>query len=432
MKNKFIYLIKTSFKRKVNTKSLKIFLLLLISVVFNLDIIINSLGGDFEEKLEIIVLDKTNETFDELNTNIITNYEFIDRDKVEITQKNITEEILSKEVIENDKVGIILELQEEQLIAKILSEEEINTIDYQLIVQSLNQTKSNYVIEKSNVDINIINDISTPISIEKEILSDDASVSEQMETVMGSIFPVLILPFFMLTIYLVQILGAEINEEKSTRSMEIVLTNVSAKSHFFAKIIAANAFIILQGILLVSYVAIAYFIRTQIDDSQILATATSLFGEVFITLKGSGVLEILYYIVPLTIILFILSFIAFSLVAGILASVTVNQEDYQQIQMPIMIILLIGYYLSIMAGLFDGSLLIRILSYVPFISAMLSPALLLLGQTTVMDVIISIIILVLFNIIVLTKGVKVYKMGVLNYSSGKLWQKLFNTIKSNE
>ena len=59
----------------------------------------------------------------------------------------------------------------------------------------------------------------------------------------------------------------------------------------------------------------------------------------------------------------ILTFIAYSLIAGILASMTTNAEDYQHIQTPIVFTLLIGYYLSIMAGVFEGATFIKVLSF---------------------------------------------------------------------
>ena len=128
--------------------------------------------------------------------------------------------------------------------------------------------------------------------------------------------------------------------------------------------------------------------------------------------------------------LMLLTFIAYSLVAGILASMTTNAEDFNQLQTPIIIISLIGYYLSMMAGVFKGALFIRILSYFPFISAILSPSLLVLGQIGIIDMVISIII-VMLTILILTKyGLRIYKEGILNYSSKDLWKKMFKAIKN--
>ena len=88
-----------------------------------------------------------------------------------------------------------------------------------------------------------------------------------------------------------------------------------------------------------------------------------------------GLGDKLIYIIPLALILIVLTFIAYSLLAGILASMTTNIEDFQQLQTPIILISLLGYYLALMSNMFHGSLLIRIISYVPFISAILSPSL---------------------------------------------------------
>ena len=109
---------------------------------------------------------------------------------------------------------------------------------------------------------------------------------------------------------------------------------------------------------------------------------------------------------------------------------TVNMEDYQQIQTPVMLVSILSYYLAIMAGVFNGSIFIKVLSYVPFISCLLSPALLVLGQISIIDVIISIVILIVFNIFVFKRGIRIYKEGILNYSNEKVWSKFKKIIRN--
>ena len=125
-----------------------------------------------------------------------------------------------------------------------------------------------------------------------------------------------------------------------------------------------------------------------------------------------------------------LTFIAYSLLAGIFASMTTNIEDFQQLQTPIMLISLAGYYLSMMAGMFEGAVFIKVLSFVPLISAILVPSLLVLNQIGVMEVFISIIIMIGFNYLLIKYGLKIYKVGILNYSSKDLWKKMFKAIKN--
>ena len=141
-------------------------------------------------------------------------------------------------------------------------------------------------------------------------------------------------------------------------------------------------------------------------------------------------IESLRYIIPLVLILMILTFIGYSLLAGILASMTTNTEDFQQLQTPIMLISLLGYYLAIIAGGFKGSLIINILGYVPFISAILSPSLLVMGEFTVIDVLISIGLMIVVIFLLIKYGLKIYKVGILNYSSDKLWRKMVKALKN--
>ena len=270
------------------------------------------------------------------------------------------------------------------------------------------------------------------ITVDRILLSEDKNTEEEnMEMIMGTVFPTVILPFFILVVYLVQMIGAEINEEIQTRSMEVIISNVSPKVHFFSKLVASNAFVLLQGALLIIYSIIALVIRNYmaVDSASSITLEIS---NIWNSLVTSGFVDKLAYVIPLTLVLMILSFVTYSLVAGILASMTVSMEDFQQIQTPIMMICLAGYYLAIMAGMFEGSIFIKALSYVPFLSCLLSPALLVIGQIGIVDVVISIIILCVFNFVLIRYGLKIYKIGILNYSTDKMWSKLFKAVKSKE
>ena len=73
--------------------------------------------------------------------------------------------------------------------------------------------------------------------------------------------------------------------------------------------------------------------------------------------------------------------------------------------------------------------MIRIISYIPCISAILAPSLLVMSEIGIIDVIISIILAIGFIFILIKYGLRIYKVGILNYSSSKLWKKMFKAIK---
>lgn len=437
MMNKFWFLTQSSFLKKIKSKwflIVNILLLVVIVGIVNVDSIIKAFGGDFNDTNEIVVLDKTDMSYDLFEKNLKSYNETLDMKYTFDISKTIkTEEEIKKEIKDTDKVLIVLENSDTSYLkASIISDSYIDTMYYQLLYQALSTTKTEVAFSLTDTNKDELLKLTSNISVDRILLSDDKNTEEEnMEMIMGTVFPTVILPFFILVVFLVQMIGAEINEEKQTRSMEVIISNVSPKAHFFSKVIASNGFVLLQGLLLILYGILALVIRNYTGISS-ASSITSQISDVWNSLVASGFVDKLTYIIPLTLILMILSFLTYSLVAGILASMTVSMEDYQQIQAPIMMICLAGYYLAIMAGMFQGSTLIRILSYVPFLSCLLSPALLVIGQIGIFDVVISIIILCVFNYILIRYGLKIYKIGILNYSTDKMWSKLLKAVRSKE
>ncbi|MDY2908240.1 MAG: ABC transporter permease [Candidatus Faecimonas sp.] len=430
MSNKFWYLTKQSLKKKIKSKwfiGVNIMLALVIIALININSIISFFGGDFSENTKILVVDKTQISYPIFEQSIKTIKKENEDAKITIKESNKSEKKLKKDLKDN-QVAIFFENDKDEFVtAKVISKEKIDNTTYQYISQGLNATKTSVALVKTNTDPTLLTKISSPITTERIVLNDEKSVDENMEMVMGSVFPTLILPFFMLIIFLVQMIGGEICEEKTTKSMEIIISNVSPKTHLLSKVVASNVFIIMQGILLILYSIIGILISTKgklsIDPSiDSLLTAT----------VESGFLDKILTLLPAIIVMLILSFLAYSLIAGILASMTTNMEDFQQIQTPIMLVLLAGYYLAIMAGMFDGSILIRILSYVPFISCLVSPSLYIIGQINMIDVIISIVVLIITIALMTKYGLRVYKVGILNYSNEKIWSRFAKALKSKD
>lgn len=435
MKNKFWFLTKVSLKRKVGSKwfvVVNVLLAIAIIALVNINSIITYFGGDFNQETEVLVKDTTNRAYDVFQANIMAdNNTDTEEETGKITVQSIVDdEETIKENLQNDQVLVILNEDANQyLSAQIISNEKIDTLTYQMLVQSLNQTKTALALEDHQIDPAVLSDISRPITVERLVLNADNNADENTNLIMSTVFPTIILPFFMLTIFLVQMVGGEICEEKTTKSMEIIISNVSPQVHLGSKILASNLFVLLQGFLLVLYVVIGLAI------GGIFAGGSSLPGEianVLTELGATGLMDKLVYLIPLALILLILSFIAYSLVAGILASMTTNMEDFQQIQTPIMLLSLAGYYLAIMAGMFEGSPLLRILSYVPFLSCLVSPSLLMMGQIGIIDVIIAIVVLIIFIAFLVKYGLKIYKVGILNYSNEKVWKRFAKAVKTKD
>lgn len=426
MTRKFFYLVKLSFNKKLKSKwfiAVNIILALSLFALFNLNSIITFFGGEFDKPLKVLVYDKTNISYPYLKNNI-------DSLTSELEDKKIVVKSVSNEnkKIKDDEILISLNLDDNLLKAKVISDKKIDSSVYQVIYQGLNATKQQVLMERLNLDTNTLALLSTSIDIDRVVLSDKKSQDENMSLVMSTVFPSLILPFFMLIIFLVQMVGGEICEEKTTKSMEIIISNVSPKVHLLAKIIANNLFVLLQALLLFIYGLIAFFISSRNGSLNIPSEITSIWDS----LSASGLINDIVSLLPFLLVLIILSFLAYSLLAGILASMTTNIEDFQQLQTPIVFILLAGYYLAIMAGMFQGSIFLKIAGYIPLISCLLAPTLYIMGEISILDILIAIILLIGLLYLLIRYGMKIYKVGILNYSNEKVWSKFIKAFRKEE
>lgn len=439
MKNKLWFLIGISLKRKVKSKWFLIsnlIIAILVIGLINIDSIIAAFGGDFDEKTPIYIIDETNMIKDSFKETLLY-YEtsvYGREDSVYKITDDITdsEEIINK-IKEEEKNAIFIQVyfENEDINAKVTSLSKIDMYDYQIIVSALNTSSTSYLLDQIGITPEQYEKLNSGIKIDREILDESlTSEEENMEMIMTTVFPAIIFPFFMLTILLIQFIGTEVNDEKSTKSMEIIISSVSPNTHFAAKIIANNLFILGQVILVFSYSIAGFFVRKFIGGDTIMNGLGSYVSNVTNTLKTGVFADKLVPVIVLSIVLMILTFIAYSLIAGILASMTTNAEDYQHVQTPMVITLLLGYYLATMAGLFKGAIFIKVLSFFPLISAILSPSLLVLGQIGIVEVLISIGIMILTIFILIKYGMRIYKVGVLNYSSTGLWKKIFKSLKN--
>lgn len=442
MRSKFNFLFKQSLKKKMCTKWFKwvnVILLIVLVCLTNIDSIIKFFGGDFDEPINMYVYDESN-VYDDLNSVIKSSYTSV-LESYNLVINKLDGDVDKKiEEIKNDESSdIVLKIipSNNYFDAEIISYDYIDSVLLQDINASLNTVKKQRALVDSGIDLALLESVNKDVNIRRTILNEDLDEDSEFMQMIGSVLIIVfILPFFFLIIMIVQMIGAEINEEKSSKSMELIISSVSPKVHFFSKMASANVFAICQSALLIVYVFVGAFIRvlwtgsTSIDVPSMGSGSLGNISEFVVKFLNSDILQTIIKGIPLFLIITLLSFILYSLFTGVLASMTTSMEDYQQLQSPIMIFLMIGYYLAIMSTLYDGSSVIKVISFIPFISGILSPVLYTLGELTLFDLWINVGIMAVTIVVLYKYGMKVYKVGILNYSSNKLWKKIFKSLKN--
>lgn len=426
------FLTKYSLGKKIKSKwfiVVNIIILVVISALINMDSIIKLFGGDFNNNEEILVIDNIGVIDTFKNVYEINNKYLKSETKYSIEEYKEGYDSAIEEIKDTDKILIVIDKDETNYItSKLITNSSMDTITYTIISNTLDSVKREEVLKSYNITNEMYEKIESKVEVERIIL-DSENTDDNMLT--NLVVTIITMPFFFLTVYLVQMIGAEINEEKSTKSMEIIISNVSAKTHFISKIISSNVFVLIQGALLLIYCIIGIIIRYFINGSIInsLPVELTTLGS---TLSSSGIMDNIKIALPLMLLLLIITLFAYSIVSGVLASVTTNMEDYQQIQTPIVLILLAGFYLSSLASIFKGSIFIKVASYIPFISSLLDPTMYALGEFSLFDMLISILLMVVTILLLMKYGFRIYKVGILNYSDNNLWKKIFKSMKGDK
>ena len=426
--NKIGFLICSSLEKKLKSKwfmGINIVIFLLILATFHVGDFITLFGGSYKEVNHIVVLDEAGVylKFEQL---LLEEKNFDIEYQVSLSRES--KETLLKRVEEEGSLIAIEILKDENnyLRGNIYSTSNVATVTKTVINNSLNQIKKELAIASLGLNEKDIDSINLGVVTNYQILQSSTNEYKEDDSnvVMSIIVVVFIMISFLVIINLVQMIGAEINEEKKNKTMEIIISDVPPKAHFISKLVSCTLFILIQVFLFVVYGIIASSIKGPQGAYQ-----SSFIHKILVSVITPSMMERIVSVLPILLLFFFITLLSYAMLSAVLASVTTNIDDFQQLQTPIMLTVSFGLYLSIFAMIFEGSFFVKFMSYVPMFSFMLSPTLYFLNQISLGSLIVSMGIQFVFACFIYQYGLRIYKMGILNYSSDHLWKKIVHALK---
>ncbi len=428
MDNKFKYLLTYSLKKRMAKKSfliVNIIIFILLIIFCNIGNIITFAGGDFSESTTVYLYDNTSKQASDYYIAMFddeSGYNFEKKENFDIANKEA--------LLEEAPIILVFEFNDKGYLYADCYVEDISLTDETIINSSVSNLKSYYWLldhEDIQTEIDDFNN-----SIVLNINRQDDSSSSVVESINYIISMIIVLPTFMLLIFMVQFLGVDIIEEKSSRSIEIIISNVPAVTHFSSKLLASIIYLLVQGLLLCVYSAIGILIATILGSSS-----TGASGDLFTSLGvDSQIVSEVVAKLPVTILstgIFILvGYTFFLILVAIISSMANTMEDYQSFQAPIMLTLLAGFYIALFGSSFEGSIFMKVMGFIPLFSTFLAPVLFLNGTFGIIEIIISFILLLAATVLVIKFGAPLYKESILDYSDGKLLAKLKRSIKRSK
>ncbi|MEG2306567.1 MAG: ABC transporter permease [Erysipelotrichaceae bacterium] len=314
---------------------------------------------------------------------------------------------------------------------KIHSQYPMDDMSVQSISGLLTSIHQLAIQEESGKDNPILMEYSSNLKVVNKVKEKDFDVSSEKQKL---VFMVITGIYFMMLSF-ASSAATEVVYEKSTKTLELILTSVSANVHFLSKMIVGWLVIMFQCIFTLSYVFFWFVLRNIKDEGLGLLVAVDklkmfpIKGKTFHMVLSNINLEADFVINIITIFLFLFVGILFiQLILVVLSSFISNMEEAGNVQGPFYLILLGVYYLTLSLNtpyqMQEG--LGFILSFLPFFSMLFMPCRLLLCEIGWSEILLSFTIAVSAVVIVIKMGGPLYQKGVLDYSN----KGLFNILKS--
>jgi ABC-2 type transport system permease protein len=193
-------------------------------------------------------------------------------------------------------------------------------------------------------------------------------------------------------------------EEKGSRVMELMLNATTPLQMLAGKVIGNGAAGLTQYGIILGAVIVGLLAQGPIHRAVVSGSSTSdSFGGLSVPVLGAFV------------VLFVLGFVLYSLLYAALGSMVSRLEDVQSATSPLMMLIMIGYFMSIFGLQAIDETWVRIASFVPFFSPYLMLARVSVGHVEVWEFGLAVIFLLVAIAIALVVAARIYSAGVLLY-----------------
>ncbi len=396
------FTIKDMVKRKSFIISTLIILMLIV-IGFNVPNIIKSISGE-DTGNKLLIVD--NEDIFEGSLEMLKQADLGTEIEVE---KATFEEIKSK--IENEEIedAIIIERQE-------------NNVKIRYIVKDMTMMQ-----EVPETIVNAINTLYTNVQISKLGLSQEQIQSitpnfefsleqTQEEKANGNIFAIMLMSIvlFYAIYFCAYQVSSSITTEKTSKIMETLVTSTSPRTIVLGKTIGIGIVGLLQMVLIVGTALISA--KSFLDPELLNAV-----------LDMSNITP---YLGIITIVYFILGYLAYALLYALTGSTVSKPEDIQSANSPVAILAVVGFYLSYFTMMNPTSELNMFASLFPVSSPFCMPFRIMMGLASGTDVALSIAILVVTILVIAHVAIKIYSNAILNYGTKMSFKDIVNMYKS--
>ncbi len=404
--NKIVAIIKNDVERSIKNKwfvILNLLLLIVTIVVLNFNNI-KSMFKDEEnyadDSVTIYVQDAQNLAYEQIVQAFINDIN-VDVEKTDNIQNYNNEQL--------DANIILIDVQPddtEYIKASIMFKDGTDNKYINLIESTLNSIKDRMISENKNLTLQEIEQIKQQATVEMTVIANEHGNTSQNGLYIISNY----LIFFILLLCLSKIANT-ISQEKMSKSIEYILTSITAKQYIISKVLSVCLTVLVQFIFMLAYIVIALMISGifSINGNYTYTNDISI-GNII----NSDV--IIYFLI--TLVFMCLTVFLQGVIQCVMSAKTTSIQEAGNATFLLITINLV-LYMVVNAFSAGSHILTYIISVIPLASMYFIPSMFILGQANWVQIVIALVILLASIPLSLILAQKPFKNAILDFSPKK-------------
>lgn len=225
-----------------------------------------------------------------------------------------------------------------------------------------------------------------------------------------SVMILIILMYFILLNYSATT-AQEIAAEKGTKIMEVIFSSIPAKTYFYGKILGLFGVIFTQ-------------VSIYLLGGGILYSFLPKLGEKFNWLKTnqSLITDVIQNLLSVSLLYVVLGVVLYTILSAFCGALVVRVEDSNKAVQPLMYLIMGGFFGVMALAAYPENIIVRVLSYVPFLSSFFMPLRLIDGSVGGGQVLISLSLLLMTIFLFANYIAKIYFGLILQNDDISLWR----------
>ena len=300
-----------------------------------------------------------------------------------------------------------------------------------------------YRIESYGIEglAEIMEDVKVDVPLKSYTLGKDGEEKISESGVYMLVSMVLGMIIYMFIAMFGSMVMSSVIEEKASRVVEVLISSVKATELMFGKIIGIALVALTQFFLwIVLTLAIVGVVGAVAGPSLLGGDPQAMMemaGEMPVDVSDMGGASVILstlgnmnfgQIILCFVLFFIFGYMLYASLFAAVGSAVENEGDSSQLQLPLTIPIMLGFFIAIYAFNAPGSPLVFWASMIPFTSPIVMLARLPFG-VPVWEIVLSLVLLVLTFVACAWLSSKIYKVGILMFGKKSTWKDLWKWLK---